>query len=216
MSQAIPMAFIEESEIEAVRLAVPYDQQKNLAAGGASYQSDFITQQEEAELLNAIDKENWITDLNRRVQHYGYRYDYSKRDLTEDDKIGALPDWAQKFCYKFVKDGIFTTEPNQLIVNEYEPGQGIAPHADRDCFGDVLVGLSLASDCIMDIYPNPEDRKTFLPIVLERRSLLRLAGDARHHWLHGIRPKKSDTQNGIKIPRGRRVSLTFRTVEHAD
>ena len=33
----------------------------------------------------------------------------------------------------------------QAIVNEYEPGQGIAPHVDRDCFGPVVATVSLGS-----------------------------------------------------------------------
>ena len=32
---------------------------------------DFISKDEEKELLNNIDKSIWLTDLKRRVQHYG-------------------------------------------------------------------------------------------------------------------------------------------------
>ena len=38
----------------------------------------------------------------------------------------------------------------QAIVNEYEPGQGIAPHIDRDCFGPVVATVSLGSAVNMD------------------------------------------------------------------
>ncbi len=214
MSQAAQFSFIQTPESQAAKLIVPADQDKKLEAGGAAYQAGFISPEEEAALIAAIDKENWIGDIRRRVQHYGYRYDYTKRNLSVDDKIGALPQWADSLCQRFVQDGTFDgAPPDQLIVNEYEPGQGIAPHADRDCFGAVLAGVSLASDCLMDIYPNPKNKKAdSFPITLERRSLLVMSGESREKWLHGIRPNKSDTQDEQKVPRTRRISLTFRTV----
>ena len=36
------------------------------------------------------------------------------------------------------------------VVVEYEPGQGIAPHIDRDCFGPVVATVSLGSAVNMD------------------------------------------------------------------
>ena len=39
---------------------------------------------------------------------------------------------------------------DQLIVNEYQPGQGISPHIDNQTlFGDVVVSVSLSSNTIM-------------------------------------------------------------------
>lgn len=39
---------------------------------------------------------------------------------------------------------------NQLIINEYNPGQGINPHIDNPIlFSSPIVSLSLGSDCIM-------------------------------------------------------------------
>ena len=193
-------------------LTVSSEQVARLREGGAAYIPHFISSEEEASLIAALEREAWITDLRRRVQHYGYRYDYTKRGLTEDDKIGDLPTWILPVCERLVVQGLFATCPDQMIVNEYEPGQGIAPHADRNCFGEVVASLSLESDCLMDIYPDPKDRKCSFPIVLERCSLLVLRGPAREMWLHGIRPNKADIQDGSKLPRAKRVSLTFRTV----
>ncbi len=214
MAQAAQLSFLDVP-IEAVvrRLVVPPEQRRRLQNGGAEYLPEFITRQEESALITAIDATNWITDLRRRVQHYGYRYNYTKRNLSADDKIGALPEWAAGLCDRLLAQGVFSQYPEQLIVNEYQPGQGIAAHTDRDCFGEVLAGISLSSDCLMDIYPHPKDKNTSFAIALERRSLLAMRGASREQWLHGIRPNKSDTQNGHKIPRNRRLSLTFRTVK---
>ncbi|MFN5589620.1 MAG: alpha-ketoglutarate-dependent dioxygenase AlkB [Holosporales bacterium] len=49
-------------------------------------------------------------------------------------------------------------------------------------------------------------------LFLPSRSLLLLQGDARYHWQHGIAKRKNDVVDGIKIQRGRRVSLTFRNI----
>ena len=197
------------------------DQAVRLAEGDAGYIADFISAAEESELASVIDRQDWITDLRRRVQHYGYRYDYSKRDLTDDDRIGPLPGWVMEVCDRLVRQGVFESHPDQLIVNEYVPPQGIVPHTDRGCFGEVVASLSLLSDYVMDLYPNPRDKERKFPIVLERCSLLVLRGAARHQWRHGISARKSDTQPSRcdsdqsgpqKFPRHRRLSLTFRTV----
>jgi alkylated DNA repair dioxygenase AlkB len=49
--------------------------------------------------------------------------------------------------------------------------------------------------------------------LLERRSLLILGGEARYEWQHGIANRKNDIWQGLKYPRGRRLSVTFRSVK---
>lgn len=40
---------------------------------------------------------------------------------------------------------------DQLIINEYQPGQGINPHIDNvKLFAEPIVSLSLGSECIME------------------------------------------------------------------
>jgi alkylated DNA repair dioxygenase AlkB len=48
---------------------------------------------------------------------------------------------------------------------------------------------------------------------LPPRSLLVLAGEARTAWTHAIPARKSDVVEGARVARGRRVSVTFRTVQ---
>jgi len=194
------------------RLVVPANQESLLRDGGASYLADFISPDEESNLLSAIDTEQWRGDLQRRVQHYGYRYDYTARHISDEDQLGLLPSWVKSVCTRLVQKKIFIAEPDQLIVNEYEPGQGIAPHIDRDCFGSVIASLSLGSDCMMKIIPNGKCKASEFDIVLQRRSLVVFKGVSREVWQHSIALRKNDKQNGCKIPRKRRVSLTFRTV----
>lgn len=178
---------------------------------GLSYYPDFITSEEEAFLISAIDSYPWIYDLKRRVQHYGYRYDYKSRQATKATYIGPLPDWILPIAQKLTDDKKFSTLPEQVIVNEYMPGQGISAHIDCvPCFGNVIASLSLESPCIMK-FENIELKEN-RDLFLEQRSLAVFRDEVRHKWTHAIPGRKSDTINGIKIPRSRRISLTFRTM----
>ena len=101
---------------------------------------------------------------------------------------------------------------DQVIVNEYEPGQGISSHIDCEpCFKDTIVSLSLGSGCVMN-FTNKFNRKHIIPIWLAPRSIVVLRDEARYEWLHGIAARKWDVWGNQRYERARRVSLTFRKV----
>ncbi len=150
--------------------------------------------------------------MPRYMQQYGYRYDYTARKLDAGAKLGELPNWATSITARLLQKNIFTAAPEQMLVNEYQPGQGIAPHTDRDCFGAVVASLSLGGDCMMRMMPHRRNLQHAFDIVLQRRSLLVLHGESRDLWRHSIAARSSDSQNGCRIRRQRRVSLTFRNV----
>lgn len=174
---------------------------------GLTYIPKYISTEQEAELLSIIDQNSWITDLKRRTQHYGYKYDYKSRNINSSHYIGPIPEWIAPICKKLFQDGIFEKTPDQVIINEYLPGQGIAPHIDStSCFGNTICSLSLGSSCVMDLYKGTNK----MPILLEPCSLVVLKNNARRLWQHGIAPRKTDRYLSTKITRGRRISLTFR------
>lgn len=178
---------------------------------GLRYIPDYISRDEESFLLEVVDYEPWITDLKRRVQHYGYRYDYRSRSVDPDMYLGPLPDWALVIAQRLYRQKFIERAPDQLIVNEYEPGQGIAAHVDCiPCFDDTIVSISLGSACVMEFEHTQTRRKECL--LLEAGSLLIMRGEARYDWKHGIPARKTDTFKGQKIRRGLRVSMTFRNV----
>jgi len=182
-----------------------------MAVPGLKYVAGYVTGPDEAALLAAVDAEPWRGDLKRRVQHYGYRYDYTARTVDASMYLGPLPAWAQPLAARLVADGHMAAEPDQLIVNEYEPGQGISAHVDSvPCFGPAVCSVTLGSQCVMEL--SPVEGGEAEALLLERGSLLVLAGDARYKWRHGIRGRKTDTVGDQELSRGRRVSLTFRTV----
>lgn len=128
--------------------------------------------------------------------------------------------------------------PEQLIINEYEPGtfvkralldltfflhvgQGIGAHTDHTThFGEEIVSISLLTDAVMTfesvqakVQVSTSDDASLSPAVdllLRRNSCVALSGDARHKWMHSIAKRKTDYICGRTIRRTRRLSLTFR------
>ena len=181
----------------------------SIFAHGAVIVPDFVTPAEAARILLRIAEAPWLAELRRRVQHYGFRYDYAGGGSRVP--APAFPRWAAAMAER-VRAHFGGTLPVQCIVNEYRPGQGIGMHADHRDFGPVVVSLSLGASWPMrfrrrDTRPYardglPGDEVALLP----RRSVLVLAGAARHRFMHGI--DRADTARETVT----RVSATFRTL----
>jgi len=185
--------------------------ERNTLPPGAAYMPDFVTPDMAVSLVRNLDAMPWITDLKRRVQHYGYRYDYRARTVAEDSHLGALPDWLTRLGARLRDEDWFERPPDQVIVNEYLPGQGIAAHVDCvPCFSGTIASLSLLSSCEMHFKERSSGGR--LSQFLEPRSLLVLKGSARFDWTHAIPARKSDLRHAQRVPRSRRLSLTFRNV----
>jgi len=177
-----------------------------------TYLDSFVSEAEEKEIISFIDSQPWNTSLSRRTQHYGYEYSYNSGSVG---KVKPIPKIFEGILEKLKvyfggSPDRGTSIPDQLIINEYIPGQGIAPHVDHTRnFGPVVVSISLLSDICMEF--RKEDEKQVK--VLKRGSLLVLQGESRYKWKHGIPPRKTDVIDGKRVNRKRRVSLTFRTVK---
>jgi len=207
------MGIQETGMTSGVRQASLFEEATTVAPtiAGLSYIPNYIDESSETALLEIIDSQPWMNDLKRRVQHYGWRYDYKARNVTNDLRIGTLPDWLQCYAVRLQQERLFDETPDQVIINEYQPGQGISAHIDCvPCFAETIASLSLGSPCVMDFTHSKTTEKSSL--LLEPRSLLVLNGDARYICQHAIAGRKTDKWNGQSIQRNRRVSLTFRKV----
>lgn len=165
---------------------------------------DFITPEQETLLVDWIDTQGTWDDktLKRRTQHYGAKYDYGKKTVSDD--APPIPE-IFKFVMAEMRAKSLLYDPDQVIVNEYKPGQGIGAHIDHPGkFADGIASLSLLSGVTMDF--TKDNRRVRL--VLPRRSLVILMREARYEWSHGIAAVKIDPV--LKTERRRRVSLTFR------
>ena len=186
------------------------------AVSGLKFLEGFVTPAQQDYCVQRVDAagDQWRNDLSRRVQHYGWRYDYKARAITPDMHIGALPDWLDDLAQRLYDEtGLFDRVPEQVIVNEYLPGQGIATHIDHPGFGPTVCTISLLDDWEMDFSENWRDKS---PALLQRGSCVLLTGDARSVWQHGIAPRKSEATDTGRRQRKRRLSLTFRTVVNRD
>lgn len=180
---------------------------ETLEIPGLFVYQELLSEVRAAYILEEIDKLPWSNALSRRTQHYGYEYDYRSRSLPQ--KINPLPAFSSIIVDALMRSKIFLVIPDQLIINEYLPGQGISPHIDQPkIFGDTVVSISVIGDCIMEFQLNDQ----IIPIHFPARTAVVLKDDARYLWKHSIPARKYDP--GSDIPRTRRVSLTFRNVVH--
>lgn len=162
---------------------------------GLCYIPNYCDTKQSEKLIKLIDNNQWNTDLKRRTQHYGFKYDYTSR--TAKIKADPIPNII-KLLQPF--------KANQVIINEYEPGQGIGAHTDHvKVFDNPIATLSLLSSIPM-IFKNGDIIHT---LILEPHSMVVMIDEARYKWTHSIAAKIKD--NGI--PRSRRVSITYRRLK---
>ena len=122
---------------------------------------------------------------------------------------------------------------NHVLLNEYQPGQGIMPHLDGLMFYPTISTISLGSSTVINFYSEAshshgeslkfEDRLA-TSLFVEPRSLLVLKDDMYQKYLHGIEELQEDVLSdkicnlkdpsviGQTFPRSTRVSLTIRHV----
>ncbi len=178
---------------------------------GLSYVPNYLNTREHDELVRDIQQQPWRSDIRRRVQHYGWRYDYKVRSVDYAMYMGDLPEWAAWLAQRLYDDRHIGAVPDQMIVNEYLPGQGIAPHIDCEpCFSNTVISVSLLSPIVMDFCHVASRRRA--EVLLEPRSLVVIAEDSRYDWTHGIAARKTDFFRQEKMDRKLRISLTFRKV----
>lgn len=152
-----------------------------------------------------------MTNLSRRVQHYGWRYDYKARSVHRQSYLGPLPECLAVLARQLADKGLMSTAPDQAIVNEYLPGQGISAHIDCEpCFGPEIASFSLGDEYPMRFQRVADDEQfeLWLPIG----SVCIMSGPARYEWKHEIVKRRSDPLAGGRKVRRRRVSVTFRKV----
>ena len=188
---------------------------------GLAYVPDFLSEAEEERIVATIDRNDWIDDLMRRVQHYGWRYDYEARRVDPTMRLGPMPEWAQAIAHRLVQQGLVFQLPDQLIVNEYRGNQGISKHVDaKSSFADGIAMISLLESWEM-VFRNQRGRgRRKETLRLERRSATIMAKEARYQWSHEIPKRKTEPavsspgneKKRRRVKRGRRLSLTFRKV----
>jgi len=188
---------------ELTRDATPLSRQTP-APQGLRYHPDFISPEEEAELIARI-RALPLTPFqfgqyegNRRVAWFGWRYDYSNRQLERADEI---PKWVAPYVARVESfSGVLPGAVQQILFTEYDQGVGIGWHRDKPHF-DEIFGLSLASACKFRFRHKMAEGWQRFTLAAQPRSLYMLSGEARQVWEHSIPAVDAA-----------RYSVTFRTM----
>ena len=200
--------FITDDDYEDLDSFSP--KMKGLPSGLFYYEKE-IDEKKEKNLIDFLDENDGVkwkslsdSKNSRKVQHYGYKYNYKtgnvkeKGDPIPDEFNFLISDLNKKFGKKF----------NQVIVNNYEEGQGISAHTDVKEYGDIIGCYTIGSGATMRF--SKGEKK--IDLYVKSRSLYVMTGESRYDWKHEMISRKSDLVEGVKIKRGRRISITFRYI----
>ncbi|CAN9501085.1 unnamed protein product [Ophioblennius macclurei] len=162
---------------------------------------DFITEEEESELINLMDQDAWNpSQSGRRKQDFGPKVNFKKRKVRLSNFSG-LPPWSQELVARMRREpSLASFEPVEQCNLDYHPerGSAIEPHLDDSwLWGERLVTLNMLSDTTLTM----SEEEVRVAVGLPRRSLVVLQGEARHRWKHAIH--REDVGR-------RRVCSTFR------
>ena len=171
---------------------------------GLQYVPGYLASGEHDALLATVSALDWREAGGRRIQFYGYWHQVGRGGVY---RVGDLPEWALRLARRLRDDGLMPYVADQLIVSEYQAGEGIRPHIDAPIFAEIIVGVALGSACVMEFLRPGHDTEA---VLLEPRSAVVLSRDARHEWRHSIPAREADDWRGQRLRRSRRVSLTFR------
>ena len=172
---------------------------------GMRYQSDLLTAEEEAELVQKLAalpfKEFEFQGFvgKRRVVSYGWRYDFNGGGLKKTDDMPdfLLPVRAKAAAFADIP----ALELPHVLLTEYPPGATIGWHKDRGVFGRV-VGVSLLAPCTFRLRRKADEKWERASFIAEPRSAYLLDGPARTEWEHSIPAVEA-----------LRYSITFRTLK---
>ncbi|WWC87057.1 uncharacterized protein L201_001942 [Kwoniella dendrophila CBS 6074] len=192
----------------------------------AYYIPDFITKEEEEYLIRKVEESpqpKWRkVGTGRRLQYWGGTMSKKGILLPEPlpDFLTSFPNITERIeSFLRVASSVKGKEKmgiNQVLVNEYQSGQGISPHEDGPAFHPLVATLSLGSHTILDLHhyinptsPSPpmvsmpseddegEGGKTIAAITLAHllllpRSLLILSSSLYTSHLHSISSREKD------------------------
>ena len=111
---------------------------------------------------------------------------------------------------------------NHVLVNEYQPNEGISSHQDGPLYASFVCVVSLARDEIVSFTPHEDFKDALKPfdVFVPRRSLLVFYGKSYDCYLHGIRGGGGrrilgSKREGDDDDEKKRISLTFRHVKNS-
>lgn len=163
---------------------------------GVFLQENFISAEEEKELIRGIDENAWNeSQSGRRKQDFGPKVNFKKRKVRVGSFSG-LPALSQKLILRMHKQPTLAGfQPVEQCNLDYNPqrGSAIDPHLDDSwLWGERLVTINMLSSTTLTMSLDrglPElglSEEVQVAVHLPRRSLVVLYGETRHRWKHAI------------------------------
>jgi alkylated DNA repair dioxygenase AlkB len=170
---------------------------------GFSYQQEFLSVREEAELLSQLRELDFHAfdfhgyKAKRRIVEYGVEYDFSSRRATATRPIPTFLNPYKERVARWA--GLTAKEIAEAVITEYPKGAPIGWHRDVPQF-ESIVGISLKSTSRLRFKPYKSEGK-ILSVMLQPRSVYLISNAARWEYQHSIPAV-------MKL----RYSITFRTL----
>lgn len=165
---------------------------------GFSYQSEFISIEEERALLKELER----VPLHK-FQWDGYDSKRRVKGYTQESGMPAPLRVILERVSKFAK--VKLEKIDHLLISEYIPGTGIGWHRDKGPY-DKIIGISLGSSAqfrLRKVGPEKNKRKwERFSLLAEPRSLYIMSDESRTRWQHSVAPVKE-----------LRYSITMRTID---
>jgi alkylated DNA repair dioxygenase AlkB len=171
------------------------------------YRDEFITEREEAGLLDAVamlpfqqaSYRQWTA--RRRIVSFGGKYDFTHHELHPAEPVPAFLHPLRARMAEWV--GVDADAFTHATIAEYGPGTPLGWHRDVPDF-EIVAGVSLKGVARMRFRPYPPTEgwtRSILMTDLKPRSAYIIRDTARWKWQHSISPTKE-----------LRYSITFRTM----
>jgi len=167
------------------------------------YLPNFLGLEEEQHILSEVHKlppTRWTALSHRRLLSLPSPLTGTGRDTL---LAAPLPAYLDDPILPRLKTlGLFVDSPhrapNHILVNEYQPGEGIMPHEDGPAYHPITATVSLGGHTVLDIYKKNDqgerEREPTWRILQEPRSLLVTTGEMYTGTLHGIVETEVDQQ----------------------
>ncbi|MBW3538037.1 alpha-ketoglutarate-dependent dioxygenase AlkB [Candidatus Parcubacteria bacterium] len=173
---------------------------------GLVYKSDFISADQERQLLEFIKKLQFHRVVmhgqaaKRVVRHFGVGYNFETRLTTTGEPMPGELSWLAERAEELAE--LKRGQIVEALVTRYPVGATIGWHSDAEPFG-VVVGISLQAPCIMRFQRREAGERYVYERILNPRSAYVLRDEVRQLWQHHIPATKQE-----------RYSITFRTLRY--
>ena len=166
---------------------------------GLYYIENYLTKDESKEFEHYIVTNTNLEPIStakssRRVAHFGYYYSYNHTGLKPAPPI---PEWLDQLMDYTLP--MLNVKFDQIIINEYTPGQQIAYHTDHvKLFGPMIACITVGKSIPIQ-FQKDGIVKT---LNIESGSMYIMTDEARYQWQHSLKNNSKET----------RYSITYRTV----